>query len=48
MLTEAVAAVEAELPGVVLGLVRSSPRQVVSLGDDPGVVSTDVRRSGEP
>ena len=48
-LTEAVAAVEAVLPGVVAvqhQLTRS--RQAVSLGDDPGVVSTDVRRSGEP
>ena len=49
MLTEAVAAVEAVLPGVVAvqhQLTRS--RQVVSLRDDPGVVSTDVRHSGEP
>ena len=48
MLTEAVAAVEAELPGVAVQYQLTRSRQVVSLGDDPGVVSTDVRRSGEP
>ena len=44
----AVAAVEAELPGVAAMHQPPRSRQVVSLGYDPGVVSTDVRRSGEP
>ena len=48
MLTEAMAAVEAELPGVAVQHQLNRSRQVVSLGDDPGVVSTDIRRSGEP
>ena len=48
MLTEAVAVVEAELPGVPARHQPSRSRQVVSLGDGPGVVSIDVRRSGEP
>ena len=47
MLTEAVAAVEAELPGVAVQHQLTRSGHVVSLGDDPGVVSTDVRRSGE-
>ena len=44
---EAVAAVEAELPDVAALHQPSRCRQIVSLGDDPGVVSTDIRRSGE-
>ena len=48
MLTAAVAAVEAELPGVAVQHQPTRSRQVVSLGNDPGVVSTDFRRSGEP
>ena len=42
MLTEAVAAVEAVLQGVAVQHQLTRSRQVVSLGDDPGVVSTDV------
>ena len=41
------AAVEAELPGVAALHQPSRSRQVVPHGDDPGVVSTDVGRSGE-
>ena len=39
-LTEAVAAVDAELPGVAVQHQLTRSRQVVSLGDDPGVVSS--------
>ena len=48
MLPEAVAAMEAELPGIAAQHEPTRSRHVVSLGDDPGVVSTDVRHSGEP
>ena len=34
--------------GVAVQHQLTRSRQVVSLGDDPGVVSTNVRRSGEP
>ena len=43
-LTDAVAAVEAELPGAAALHQPIRSRQVVSLGDDPDVLSTDVRR----
>ena len=48
MLTEAVAAVEAELPRVAVQHQPTRSRQVVSLGYDLSVVSTDIRRSDEP
>ena len=44
----ALAAVETELPDVAVQRQPTLSRQVVSLGDDHGVVSTDVHRSGEP
>ena len=46
--SEAVAAVEAELPGVAVQHRPTRSYQVVSLGDDPGVVSTAVHSSCEP
>ena len=41
------ATVEAEFLGVAVQHQPTRSRQVVSLRDDPGVVSTDVHRSGE-